>query len=333
MKKLLLSVFAIAAMASCMQDEVISQDQQAIDFGTPFVDKATKATDNTYSGTAVLEEFKVYGTVTGTAGTVNIFNNATVSGTVGENSVWTCDVKQYWIPEANYKFAAVVDAKTVEQNGYLMPTTLVPATTEDGKYLKDLLYDETNAVGRESNNDEVAIVFEHLLAKAHFTVKSNTTATAGYYHKVTGIKINNFSTGTYTIDSETWSTADVTPNKAYELGDAVANITSNDTAGVTNATQVLLYPTASTFTVEFTVELWNSNGSNGQPALLSQVHYTNTPANFTTGTTKPAKEVTTDLLKGHAYNFILDLKVGEEIKFTVAESPEWATTTDVPVTL
>ena len=111
MKKLLLSVFAIAAMASCMQDEVISQDQQAIDFGTPFVDKATKAEDLTYNASN-LNEFFVYGTVTGTAGTVNIFNNTRVYGDklVGTNTVWGCDVKQYWIPGASYVFDAVVFA-------------------------------------------------------------------------------------------------------------------------------------------------------------------------------------------------------------------------------
>ncbi len=331
MKKLLLSVFAIAAMASCMQDEVISQDQQAIDFGTPFVDKATKAQDLTYSGETDLTEFKVYGTVTGTAGTVNIFNNATVSGTVGENSVWTCDVKQYWIPGANYKFAAVVDAVTVGQDlATLMPTTLVPATDADG-YLKDLLYDEATAVGQESNNDEVAIVFEHLLAKAHFTVTSNTKEDDGYYHKVTGIKINNFSTGTYTINGGTWSTATATQtDKAYELGN-IAKITST-TGAQTNDTQVLLYPTTTDFTVEFTVELWNSKGSNGQPALLSQVHYTSADT-VQSGRKEAPILVSTDLLKGNAYNFQLGLSVGEEIKFTVAKDPEWAPTTNVPVTL
>lgn len=326
MKKLLLSVFAIAAMASCMQDETISQNQQAIDFGTPFVDKATKAEDLTYSGKTALTEFKVYGTVQGTgAGIVNIFNNATVSGTVGAGSEWTCDVKQYWIPGANYEFAAVVDAATVGQDpATLMPTTLVPAM--NGEYLKDLLYDEATAVGHESNNEKVAIVFEHLLSKAHFTVTSNTVD--GYYHKVTDIKIKNFTTGTYTIDGGTWSTPTET-DKAYELGN-IAEITST-TGAQTNATQVLLYPTTTDFTVEFTVELRNKNGvdagGNKVDALLSQVHYTSA-ASVASGTKKDPITVSTDLLKGNAYNFQLELSVGEEIKFTVSKKPEWATPTN-----
>ena len=84
MKKTLIALAALATIAACNKAEVIETTQDnLIGFGIPFVENATKATDNTYSGTKALTQFNVYGTVTGTAGTVNIFDGVLVEGTVG----------------------------------------------------------------------------------------------------------------------------------------------------------------------------------------------------------------------------------------------------------
>ena len=329
MKKLVLSMFAVAALASCVQNETINPGS-SIDFGAPFVGNATKAADPSYGENAQpLTAFKVYGTVQGTgAGVVNIFNGADVTGSIG-NNVWECNVKQYWIEDAIYNFAAVVDAD-VTPNANNMPATLKPQTNNDGFY-KDMLYAFNGPITAQADAQtglyaRVNFAFEHLLAKAQFVVTSNTVD--GYYYNVEGIKIQNIHTdAVYTIgtivsgkDNGTWS-GTLSTNVAdwYSLGD-IKNITAastlNKTEGdkfMTNATQVLLIPTTTDFKVSFVVKLYNDNGD-ADDVLLRTIDCTGVNA----------KTVTTDLVKGYAYNFKLDLTTGTEILFTVKEQPTWA---------
>ena len=68
MKKLFLSVFAIAALASCMQDETLGAAQREnIVFENAFVDNATKAIDPsiTTNGKNAIDTFQVWGTTQG----------------------------------------------------------------------------------------------------------------------------------------------------------------------------------------------------------------------------------------------------------------------------
>lgn len=341
MKKLVLSMFAVAALASCVQNETINPGS-SIDFGAPFVGNATKAADPSYgeSPAQPLTAFKVYGTVQGTdAGVVNIFNGANVTGSIG-NNVWDCDVTQYWIEGATYNFAAVVDAD-VTPGDYNMPKTLSPQKTDKGFY-KDMLYAFNGPITAAAENDSVNFAFEHLLAKAQFVVTSNTVD--GYYYNVEEIKIQNIHTGAvYTIgtiedgkDNGTWSgTLSTDVADWYSLGD-IKNITAastlNKTEGdkfMTNATQVLLIPTTETFKVSFVVKLYNDNGA-ADDVLLREIHYTAADVANCGGCTNANAEhnapftVSTDLVKGYAYNFKLDLTTGTEIKFTVKEQPTWA---------
>lgn len=299
MKKIFIAFAALATLASCNKAEVIETvEGEAIEFSNAFVNNATKATDPTY-GAVALTAFDVYGTVTGTAGTINIFDGAKVTGSVGAN-VWTCDVKQYWIAGATYNFAAVVDANSVAKDANNMPTALTYQTAGQ----EDLLYAEATATGRASGNGKVNFSFNHLLSKAQFTVTSNTAD--GYHHNVTNIKVSNFETGTYTIDGGTW--AGKTPTQI-----AFGNVEQVTAAGgaKTNATQMLLIPNTADFTVSFTVEIWN-----GATKL---------------GTQDYTKTVSQDLVKGNAYDFNLDLSVGELIQFTVTSNPSWAGETDVTI--
>ena len=302
MKKTLIALAALAMLAACNKAEVLeSAKGDAIAFGEAFVDKATKATDNTYSGEGNLTSFKVYGTVTGTAGTVNIFDGVPVSGTVGA-AEWSYEEQyaQYWIPGADYAFAAVVDADAVAQNNLKMPTSLTYNTAGQ----KDLLYATAAVEDAVAAQGVVNFTFSHLLSKAQFTVTSN--AQGGYHHTVTGIKVSNFETGTYTIANESWAG---TTAKDINFGE-VAEVTATSGAK-TNATQMLLVPNAATFNVTFTVDLYK-------------------------GTTKLGTEtktiaVDTDLVKGNAYNFTIDCSVGNPIKFKVTNDPTWSTQPDVTI--
>lgn len=301
MKKFFIAIVALAAAVSCSNDDIISIDRQAIGFGNPFVENSVRATDPTYGAVNKLTSFNVYGTVTGTAGTVNIFDGVAVTGTVGATE-WGYDAQyaQYWIPGADYNFAAVVNADAVAQNDLKMPTALTYYTAGQ----KDLLYATATVDDATANQGAVNMNFSHLLSKAQFTVTSNTAG--GYYHSVTGIKISNFVTGTYTIADGSWAG---TTAKDIEFG--AVNEVTEDSGAKTNETQMLLVPNAATFDVTFTVDLYK-------------------------GTTKLGTETKTvavdnDLVKGNSYNFTIACSVGNPIKFTVTNDPTWAGTTDVTV--
>lgn len=296
MKKIFVAIVALAATA-CSNNDIISIDRQTIGFGNPFVNNSVRAD---YSASTI-KQFNVYGTVTGTAGTVNIFDGVTVTGTVG-NTVWSYDDQyaQYWIPGASYNFAAVVNADAVTQNELKMPTAL----TYDTAGQKDLLYATASVNNASANQGAVNMNFSHLLSKAQFTVTSNTAG--GYYHSVTNIKISNFETGTYTIADGTWAG---TTAKDIVFG-AVNEVTAASGAK-TNDTQMLLVPNAATFNVTFTVDLYK-NGTK-------------------LGTETKSIAVENDLDKGNSYNFTIACSVGNPIKFTVTNDPTWTTVPDVTV--
>ena len=338
MKKLFISMLAVAALASCSQEDVIVADKGDLIGFNSFVENSTRATDLTY-GAVDLTSFYVYGTVQGTGnGVVNIYDGDVVTGVVGEkekdengnetnvDKAWSCDVKQYWIAGAQYNFAAVVD---VDKNTNNLPDGVtVDTTTGMPKTIayttanqNDLLYADATATGKATGNGKVNFTFEHLLAKAQFTVTSNTVG--GYYYTVKDIMVSNYEGGTYTIayadadndgkDDGTW-----TPGTATNVAFGKVEKVTKATAGKTNDTQMLLVPTTNDFKVSFIVEIWNDNGE-ADDVLLGQTVYKDGDDD----NVHNALPVATDLVKGNTYNFNLNLSVGELIQFTVTEEPEW----------
>ena len=308
MKKTLIAILALAAVAACNKAEVIdSNPGEAIEFGDAFVDNATKAADKTYSGDKTLAAFNLYGTVASTNGTINIYNGCQVTGSVG-TSVWTCPVNQYWIAGATYKFAAVADGTVATTDANGMPLTITCNTEVAANNVQnDLLYATETAIGQASGNGKVNFEFSHLLSKAQFTVKSNTVG--GYYYSVKNIKVNNHVNGTYTIATGAW---EATGNKADTAFGNIENVTAGDTNGKTCEFQRLLIPTTADFKVSCTIELWNDNGDAADVKLSTE------DKTFT---------VAQDLVKGNAYDFNLSLSVGELIEFTVTQKPTWTPAT------
>lgn len=243
MKKIFYAVVAVVAMASCSKDEVIEVNREQIGFGEAFVDNGTRAD---YSSGNDIKEFKVYGTLTGSGNTVQIFNGADVTRPTGlETGVydptmpWLCDETQYWVPSASYKFAAIVDGEATATTG--LPET-IPFTVTDGD--GDLLYAEatatTNVDGTPSVNP-VAFTFNHLLSKVQFTIANKMAA--NYSIEVTGITVTGAKKdGLYTIgttfEDSTWTktTEDTVPSLTFGTTGVIA---SNGTAGASETHQIL----------------------------------------------------------------------------------------------
>lgn len=323
MKKIFLAFAALAALAACNKAEVISAPEgEVIEFANPFVDNATKATDKTYSGDKALTAFNLYGTVTGTTGTINIYNGCEVTGSVGAN-VWTCPVNQYWINGATYAFAAVADGTVATKDANGMPLTLTCNTAVTSDVQNDLIYATATAPGKASGNDKVNFTFSHLLSKAQFTVTSTTEG--DYYYSVKNINIENYVDGTYVLKAGTYTLNGIEVNVAQDntwvgTGDKAntgfGNIEqvrkTNPNNGKTCDFQRLLIPNTDAIKVTFTVELWNANGDAADVKLSTE------DKTFT---------VTQKLLAGNAYDFKIDLSVGELIQFTVTQNPTWTPAT------
>ena len=321
MKKIFVAIVAIAATA-CSNDDIISINKQKINFGEAFVNNSTRGD---YSNGQELTKFNVYGTVTGTAGTVNIFNGVEVTKTkgadsdIGDTNTWWYDdnAAQYWIPGASYNFAAVVDATVgaddVDTNG--IPTKLhtIADTADDGNMnLLDMLYATASVATATANQGAVDFTFSHLLSKVHFTVKSN--AQGGYYHNVTGIQIANFESGTYTIADGTWA-GGTAKNVAFAN---IENVESTDTNGVANA-DLLLVPNAATFNVTFTVDLYKNSTKLGTETKTIPVTIKDTEGN------------TVGLKAGNSYNFTIQCSVGAPITFKFDSCEGWGEDNNVTV--
>ena len=161
MKKLFTILAVAAAVVACQKNETIALDNgEAIAFGNAFVENSVRAD---YSSTDITA-FKVYGTVND----VNIFDGDNVTkGDKTYGEAWALTdaetgavITQYWVADAQYKFAAVVDANKVNTDANGMPTSLEYAAADK----KDMLY---NYVERKNDKSIVGFTFTHLLAKAY----------------------------------------------------------------------------------------------------------------------------------------------------------------------
>lgn len=318
MKKIFCAVLALAAMASCSKEYIVAEDKQAIGFGEVFVENSTRATDLTYTDTNKVTAFKVWGTVKGThdnSEAVYIFNGSEVKNrntdgtiTVGYDDVWFCDNIQYWVPNANYNFIAVVD-------GELDPTNNTIAYTVSSQ--SDLLLDTTTAsvandgtvTGEKTNNGLVAFSFNHLLSKAYFTFKTNAAfATDAYTYEISAIKFNNaYTNGTYNVGTKAWAGEG---DAALSFGNTVTLAPSKSGAVSTTSEFVKVFIPQQDVTVSFTVTI----KYNGTAVSVKNYSF---PVFPSTGA-KAMKSVA-----GHSYNFVAEFKENAQINFTVHDVTDW----------
>ena len=321
MKKLLISMLAVATLASCAKEETLSFDKgEAIQFGNAFVENSTRAADPSLgTSTNPFTNFYVWGTVDGTGNAVAIYDGDLVSGTIGQNSTWTCATTQYWIKDAVYNFAGVKNG-TVKTLDNSLPKTITFAYT-DGSV--DLVYARSKQyTGQASNNPKVALEFKHLLSKVKFTLQNTTSNAANvgtYTYTLTDVKITNaIIDGTYTVADT------INGDKTYNVVGTWANNQANGTqvlfesiTGVTNGTSMdsanekLIIPMTNA-TVTYNVNIYYGG------EIITTIPGSTTVAEF-----KP----------GYAYNLKLSTGLTNEIQFTVEQTPTWTSNGDTTLTL
>lgn len=271
MKKMFFALFAVLAMVSCSNEEVIEVNREQIAFGEVFVDNATRAD---YSTDKTVNAFKVYGTVSGT----QIFNGANVTrGSKANGEAWGCDgAAQYWLPSSTYNFAAIVDGVATATTA--LPAT-IPFTVADGAGNLDLLY-ATATVTTDANADPtgvntngvVAFDFSHLLSKLQFKIKNETNQK----YQVTSISVTGAKEdGLYTIGTSAWTT---TTEDTVPLTFGTATVAGGATVAASEARQLL--PVAQTLNVTITYDVLDASdnvvGSLEKEGTITQTFVKNT---------------------------------------------------------
>ena len=294
MKKIFVAVMAMAAFAACSTEEQIAAPKgQEIAFGDAFVDNATKAIYGNTEG-SLLNEFQVWGNLTGNGSTVQLYNGATVLRE-GEayGQPWSCDVTRYWTPSCAYEFVAIAHAESVTLGTDHLPATITYVADGD----KDLLL--SNKVAASTNaacevtglntNNAVAFTMNHLLSKLHFAVNHSLGSDYDVVPtsiQVTGAKKN----GTYAI--------------ADTIADGTWAINGDATVGALELlnTDRVIIPGNQTLSVVITYDIKFGDGA-GEKTIIA------------TGVTKTAP-LTVDFAKNTAYNVTVTIGA-TAIQFTV----------------
>lgn len=230
MKKVLLTLAAVATLAACSTEKTMDFAKDAIAFDNAFVDNATKSvSDPSYTNTNLFSDFAVYGFVEGAV----LFDGTQVTGS--ENNAWSYTGTQYWIAGANYNFAAVApmtnggwqktsSSVDVENDALKYTVTTNLSFTNNGT--TDLLYADAGKIqGKASDNEMVAFTFRHILSKVKFSFENAYNASAATI-KVYDIKITNaYKTGNVALTkaSTTWSAQAPANDFVLDFGAAVAD--------------------------------------------------------------------------------------------------------------
>lgn len=329
MKKIFLAVLAVATLASCATDEIVSTPKgAAIGFDEAFVDNSTRANDIT---SANIANFSVYGSVVKGGQQGLIFNNQKV---VKNGTAYEYSPAQYWIAAANYYFVAIAPYSDVwgytptdnlAQNG----TITLDNSASGANANVDLLY-AYNAPTKTpdeitSQPDPVAFTFKHLLSRVKFTFHNKFNAGSNIELVVSGVKVNNvFQSGSLAVTNGQVETWDVTGVAIDEFVFGNVNETASQAAdptkiadnnGYASTEYFYFIPAEATYEVEFDVNLWQAGVS------VDTYHHT---------VNVPAK-----LEMGRSYNIVAELAPGNvsddptntvyPIEFTVTEVEEWVT--------
>ena len=314
MKKIFFALCAVAALASCSNNEIVNLDQEAIAFDNAFVDNGTRAADNFTIETNELFDFKVWATTQrpDVATVVPILEEVIVCRPDLVSSwVYPTANTQYWIPGNTYQFVAVKNGTVNESLVNGLPATIsYNATTQ-----ADVLYAADTRVGMEAGaNAPVAFTFDHLLSKAYFTVKVGAFENTNYTYKVKDVQINNaVKEATYTVGGTWAGTSNYTAQAPLAFGHvAAADKLAASSTNTSDFARLLVPATYTDLNVTCTIETLY-----GDAVIDVQNYNTNIPQEF---------------VKGYVYNFILTLGApGDAIEFTVTRVNEWIPTGETAI--
>ena len=301
MKKLFVSVLAIAGLVACNNEETLfQQGPAAIEFEASHVEKATRVDPSITTET--LAGFDVWAYMDSKEGKVLFGEDVTKNG-----GKWGYADTQYWMPGHDYFFTAIAPMNSGNWN-YAYEADTIAFANVDGT--EDLLLalaeadtDANNAV--DYDYETVKLTFDHLLSKTKFTFKNGFTSEFVTV-EVKDVKMTaDAKDATYNVNTRAWG------ESAGEVVLAYGNVPVM-AAGVKNEAtdERLTIPAAEkVYTVEFDIYVYQ-----GENAGIEKFHKTSTIENVV-------------LEQGKAYNFVATISpetLGlDEIEFEVVEVNEW----------
>ena len=261
MKKILVSVLAIAGLVACNNENVISEanNSQAITFGA-FVENATRANDPSTTTTNI-EEFSVWGYMNSEKGIV--FNDELVSRS-GDSWVYTN--LQYWLPGNHYHFAAFAGDRTDVQGlpveAAMGAEGLGTITFHNVEGTNDILYAQTDRYA-EATATPINLQFAHLLSKVKFTFK-NGFANPNNYVVVSDITMDVPAYGDLTLNKAAydakeyiWANHAETTTLQFGHMNNAAKLAIGGKETSDNERLTIPADADKEYTINFTVEVYN----------------------------------------------------------------------------
>lgn len=272
MKKIFFAVLALAGLAACSTDEVVSRPEGAvIGFDNAFVENSTRANDLTAGNF----DFGVYGSV---------INSQNQQGMIFTNQLveedGTYSPLQYWIAGATYNFVAFAPYQTGD-NATWKYTPTVGTAAENGTITfnnakaganQDFLFataNKTTAATLTATPGKVGFTFDHVLSRVRFTFTNSFTSGGNIKLLVTDVHITDaYKEGKMAVPATTWTVEAGTNNENKQLdidfNDVLKaeNSTEEDARlaeGMTSSTEhFYLIPANASYNVTFTVALFQA---------------------------------------------------------------------------
>lgn len=342
MKKTLMAILALAALAACNKTEVVDlKASQAIAFDEAFIENSTKSIDPSWNMTTgdskELKSFNVYGTISNGTSAMQIFNGVQVDkgATAGIGDSWKYAVAnvQYWHEGNSYQFAAVVGGKVAETTA--LPTSI----TYDAADQTDLLYDYVNHGEHGTDSaTEIAFTFDHLLSKVKFSFTNGYAA--NYKVEVTDVIITNpYKTGTCTIDNTatspyTWA-SQATAEDDYTLSFAPV-VLSTETSATASAAKIPYDEGESKYSSLYERLMIPADYTTTklQVSVKANVYLNNGTTDLLVAKKDYTSEVAVNLQPGNSYNFVGEIKGDlKPITFKVESTGTWTTQQDQTITV
>lgn len=320
-----MSLAAAAMLTACSNDtEVAMPKQDAISFDG-FVNKSTRATEETDIENLKTKGFGVFGYMDNKNG--RVFTNEKVTFT---NNAWTYTNKQYWTAGKNYWFFALAPHNTADRYEFTPADNLdeggtIKANIGVGEY--DLIFAKSAKITTPDpleSMEKVPFTFDHLLSRVKFCFK-NSLGNNNTSFVVSNVSIEGFvNKGTYTINTEKWALDGNAEGTGLSFGSTESIL--NGQEGITD--YKFMFPTDESeegvaYVVNFVVKV-----SQGSAEASTYTHRVLLPQ--------------TKMVKGHSYRFTAELDAENinpdgtllPIEFTVDTVNEWGewenVTTEVP---
>lgn len=225
MKKVLIAILAVVALASCQQEDAPQGVKYPILFGSTDT-RAVATVDSLKKG------FMVYAYVDGNAGSTSFAKKVTHSVVEGSD-IWALETPEYWLPDTDYYFKAFYPSELSAGTLVVTSTNKNQNFTIEGYDITEqedvMVAEATASVGADASapatGSVVDLEFKHLLANVTIKVKSQIDGVT-----INGITISNIADyGTY--KEQKWSSSNKTsitvePNVELSKGEEYVDVTN-----------------------------------------------------------------------------------------------------------